>query len=50
MSDWEVDQFSLEAWISDLETVVAAAGFKHFALIGELQDSCSRDNLRDPLP
>ena len=50
MSDWEVDQFSLEAWVSDLETVVAAAGFKHFALIGEFAGQCSRDNLRDPLP
>jgi pimeloyl-ACP methyl ester carboxylesterase/DNA-binding CsgD family transcriptional regulator len=34
LSDRDVDEFSLEAWVSDLETVVDAAGFKRFALLG----------------
>src|SRR4029079_4673772 len=34
MSDWGVDDFSLEARLSDLETVVDAAGLDRFALMG----------------
>jgi class 3 adenylate cyclase/pimeloyl-ACP methyl ester carboxylesterase len=34
LSDWDVEELSLEAWISDLETVVEAAGFKKFRLFG----------------
>lgn len=34
MSDWDVDDFSLEARLSDLETVVDAAGLDQFALMG----------------
>jgi pimeloyl-ACP methyl ester carboxylesterase len=34
MSDWAVDDFSLAAWLSDLETVVDAAGLQRFALMG----------------
>jgi pimeloyl-ACP methyl ester carboxylesterase/DNA-binding CsgD family transcriptional regulator len=34
LSDWDVDRFSLEAWVSDLEAVVEAAGLDHFALLG----------------
>jgi TolB-like protein/class 3 adenylate cyclase/pimeloyl-ACP methyl ester carboxylesterase len=34
MSDWEVDDLSQEAWVTDLETVVDAAGLKRFGLIG----------------
>jgi pimeloyl-ACP methyl ester carboxylesterase len=37
MSDWEVDEISLEAWLADLETVANAAGFELFALLGESQ-------------
>jgi pimeloyl-ACP methyl ester carboxylesterase len=37
MSDWEVEEISLEAWIRDLDTVVTAAGFERFALLGESQ-------------
>ena len=34
LSDWDVDEFSLEAWVSDLEAVVEAAGVDRFALLG----------------
>ena len=34
LSDWEVDDFSLEAWVRDLETVVDAAGLERFPLLG----------------
>jgi class 3 adenylate cyclase/pimeloyl-ACP methyl ester carboxylesterase len=34
MSDWDVDEVSLDAWVSDLETVVKAVGVDRFPLIG----------------
>ena len=34
LSDWDVDSFSLDAWVRDLETVVDAAGLKRFPLLG----------------
>ena len=34
LSDWEVEDLSLEAWLSDLETVVDAARLDRFALLG----------------
>ena len=34
MSDWDVDELSLDAWVSDLETVVDAARLERFPLIG----------------
>lgn len=34
MSDWDVDDFSLEARVGDLEAVLAATGFERFALLG----------------
>jgi pimeloyl-ACP methyl ester carboxylesterase len=34
MSDWDVDELSLDAWVSDLETVVDAARVERFPLIG----------------
>ncbi len=34
LSDWQVDDFSLEAWVSDLETVVEAFGLEKFPLLG----------------
>ena len=34
MSDWDVDDFSLAARLSDLETVVNAAGLERFVLMG----------------
>ncbi|QHO74638.1 transcriptional regulator [Bradyrhizobium sp. CCBAU 051011] len=37
MSDWDVETVSLEAWISDLETVVNAAGINRFPLLGVSQ-------------
>ena len=37
MSDWEVEEISLDAWVRDLETVVDAAGFDRFALLAESQ-------------
>jgi pimeloyl-ACP methyl ester carboxylesterase/DNA-binding CsgD family transcriptional regulator len=34
MSDWDVDDFSLPARLSDLETVIDAAGLDRFVLLG----------------
>lgn len=34
MSDWEVPEVSLEAWVSDLETVVDEVGLERFPLLG----------------
>ena len=34
LSDWNVSEFSLDAWVRDLETVVDAAGLKRFPLLG----------------
>jgi len=34
MSDWDVDDFSIEARVSDLEAVLDAAGLERFALLG----------------
>ncbi len=37
LSDWDVEDFSFAAWVSDLETVVDAAGLERFALLGVSQ-------------
>src|SRR5208283_4081923 len=37
LSDWDVDEISLEAWVSDLETVVDAVGIERFPLFGVSQ-------------
>ena len=34
LSDWDVQDFSLEARVGDLEAVIAAAGLERFALLG----------------
>jgi pimeloyl-ACP methyl ester carboxylesterase len=34
MSDWEVEELSLDAWVKDLETAVEAAGLDRFPLLG----------------
>lgn len=34
LSDWNVPDFSLDAWVRDLETVVDALGVERFALLG----------------
>ena len=34
LSDWDVEDFSFESWVRDLETVVEAVGLKRFALLG----------------
>jgi RNA polymerase sigma factor (sigma-70 family) len=34
MSDWNVDDFSLEARVADLEAILAATGLDRFALLG----------------
>jgi pimeloyl-ACP methyl ester carboxylesterase len=34
LSDWTVDDFSFDAWVRDLETVVDAAGLDRFPLLG----------------
>ena len=37
LSDWEVPEFSFDAWVDDLETVVDAAGLDSFPLLGVSQ-------------
>jgi class 3 adenylate cyclase/pimeloyl-ACP methyl ester carboxylesterase len=34
LSDWNVDKLSLDAWVTDLETVVDAVGVERFPLLG----------------
>src|SRR5712692_7050520 len=34
LSDWSVPDFSFEAWVRDLESVVEASGIERFPLIG----------------
>jgi pimeloyl-ACP methyl ester carboxylesterase len=34
LSDWDVAELSLDAWVSDLESVVDAVGVKRFPLLG----------------
>jgi pimeloyl-ACP methyl ester carboxylesterase/DNA-binding CsgD family transcriptional regulator len=34
LSDWHVQDISFDAWVSDLEAVVAATGAENFALLG----------------
>lgn len=34
LSDWDIGDISLDAWVSDLETVVDAVGLKRFPLLG----------------
>jgi pimeloyl-ACP methyl ester carboxylesterase len=34
LSDWDTDEYSLDAWVRDLETVVDAAGLDRFPLLG----------------
>ena len=34
LSDWDVDDISFDAFVSDLESVVEATGLKRFALLG----------------
>jgi class 3 adenylate cyclase/pimeloyl-ACP methyl ester carboxylesterase len=40
LSDWDVSEISLDAWISDLETVVEAAGLTRFPLLA-LSQGCA---------
>jgi pimeloyl-ACP methyl ester carboxylesterase len=40
LSDWDVGEISLDAWVSDMETVADAAGLGRFALLG-LSQSCA---------
>jgi class 3 adenylate cyclase/pimeloyl-ACP methyl ester carboxylesterase len=37
LSDWDVDELSLEAWVSDLETVIDTIGIERFPLLGVSQ-------------
>ena len=37
LSDWDVSQISLDAWVSDMEAVVDAAGLRRFPLWGNSQ-------------
>ena len=40
LSDWDVEEVSLDAWVKDLETVVDAAGLDRFPLLG-LSQGCA---------
>ena len=40
LSDWDVSELSLDAWVNDLETVVDAAGLERFPLLG-LSQGCA---------
>jgi class 3 adenylate cyclase/pimeloyl-ACP methyl ester carboxylesterase len=40
LSDWDVDDISFEAWVTDLEAVVDAAGLERFPLLG-ISQGCS---------
>lgn len=40
LSDWDVEELSLEAWVSDLETVIDAAGIERFPILG-LSQGCA---------
>ena len=37
LSDWEVDEFSIDAWVEDLELVADSAGVDRFPLLGVSQ-------------
>jgi pimeloyl-ACP methyl ester carboxylesterase/DNA-binding CsgD family transcriptional regulator len=37
LSDWDAGEFSLESWVTDLETVVDASGLDRFGLLGVSQ-------------
>jgi pimeloyl-ACP methyl ester carboxylesterase len=37
LSDWDVDDFSLDAWVADLESVVDGLGLDRFPLLGVSQ-------------
>jgi pimeloyl-ACP methyl ester carboxylesterase len=37
LSDWDIDRFSFDGWMQDLETVVEASGVERFALLGVSQ-------------
>ena len=37
LSDWDVDELSLDVWVNDLETVVDAIGIERFPLLGVSQ-------------
>ena len=37
LSDWDVESFTLDAWVGDLETVVDALGLERFPLLGVSQ-------------
>ena len=50
MSDWSVEDFSLEARVDDLEAIIAATGLERFALLGMSGGSARRDGLCDRPP
>jgi pimeloyl-ACP methyl ester carboxylesterase len=37
LSDWDVGEISLDAWVSDMETVVDTVGLRRFPLLGYSQ-------------
>ena len=41
LSDWDVGELSLDAWVSDMETVADAAGLSRFPILGVLPQGCA---------
>jgi DNA-binding winged helix-turn-helix (wHTH) protein/pimeloyl-ACP methyl ester carboxylesterase len=39
LSDWDVGELSIDAWVSDLESVIDAVGLQRFPLLGSSQGS-----------
>ena len=50
MSDWDVVTLSLDAWVTDLETVVDAVGVERFPLLGVSQGCAVADRLCRAVP
>ena len=50
LSDWKVDDFSLDAWVEDLELVVDSVGLDRFPLLGVSQGERSRSRTRSVIP
>jgi pimeloyl-ACP methyl ester carboxylesterase len=48
MSDWDVERLSLDAWVTDLETVVDAVGLQRFPLLGISQGAAVAYAVRHP--
>ncbi len=50
LSDWDVEDFSLESRVADLETIVDDADLDRFALMGMSQGGRSRSSTHTATP